>query len=827
MHYAVVAALDPGLPAPLGPFLPKNVKRLKDNDIVLVDWKGTPLSPGRIQGRLKVTYYGAEEQETPITSSLRLRGWIPLRGAADDPDLTPEFPGITDKASLDDWNPPASLHYQKKRVTAADEEYWKNYRTTPKAYVNLATGEKLWGSRFGKLTSIRLAGPERGLGEQDLNPKTAAQTFENHLLKALNPEEGGLVFEDIRERAELASAGSSDFRMLFLGFSGFIIVAALLLVSLLFRLNFDRRAAEIGVLVATGIDRGTVRQLLLCEGSILAGAGAVVGCAGAGFYAWLLLEYLRSWWPGGLERSFLHLEGTVLSYLIGFGIAFLMSLLAIAWAIRGLGRVAPRALLAGSTSDETDAMTGGRPGRWWRWAAVGTLAGGLACAMAGGFIRDHEIRASTFLGSGFLLLTAGLVCLWGYLRRQETSPSRNVATLGVRNASRHPVRSLLTVGLLAAAAFLIIAVESFHKDPARDFDERRGGSGGFSLVAESEVSLFQSLQSPEGRADLAYVIKLARLPAASQAVLQGVSFQSFRLRGGDDASCLNLAQPLQPRLLGVSRSFIENRGGFRFANSLASTPREQENPWLLLAKHDRGQAIPVIADATTVEWTLHSGLGKTLNVRTGNGEKVDLRIVGLLEDSIFQSELLMSDRNFRRLYPHQEGYNFFLIDAPRERMTEVKNVLEAALAGHGFTVTPAIERLKAYLAVENTYLATFQVLGGLGLLLGALGLAVVLLRSVWERRGELALLRALGYRRSALGWLVLAENGFLLILGLGIGMVAALGAVFPHLLAGSGEVPLLRLLGLLALVLLVGLAAGAAAVASMLRAPLLPALRRE
>src|SRR5262249_21123155 len=159
------------------------------------------------------------------------------------------------------------------------------------------------------------------------------------------------------------------------------------------------------------------------------------------------------------------------------------------------------------------------------------------------------------------------------------------------------------------------------------------------------------------------------------------------------------------------------------------TPRERENPWLLLEKNQGGDVIPVIADATTAEWTLHSGLGKTLKVRNANGKEKDLRIVGLLEDSIFQSELLMSDRHFRRLYPHQEGYNFFLIDAASERKTEVKNVLEAALAGHGFTVTPAIERLKAYLAVENTYLATFQALGGLGLLLGALGLAVVLLRS--------------------------------------------------------------------------------------------------
>jgi ABC-type antimicrobial peptide transport system permease subunit len=104
---------------------------------------------------------------------------------------------------------------------------------------------------------------------------------------------------------------------------------------------------------------------------------------------------------------------------------------------------------------------------------------------------------------------------------------------------------------------------------------------------------------------------------------------------------------------------------------------------------------------------------------------------------------------------------------------------------------------------------------------------VVLLRSVWERRGELALLRALGYRRLALGWLVLAENGFLLALGLVVGTVTALIAVAPPLLAGGGGVPWLRLLGLLGLVLVVGLAAAGAAVASTLRAPLLPALRRE
>jgi ABC-type antimicrobial peptide transport system permease subunit len=244
--------------------------------------------------------------------------------------------------------------------------------------------------------------------------------------------------------------------------------------------------------------------------------------------------------------------------------------------------------------------------------------------------------------------------------------------------------------------------------------------------------------------------------------------------------------------------------------------------------------VPVFADATTAEWILHKKLGDVLEIpdelgATNNrGEHVlRLRIVGLLKDSVFQSELLLSEGNFLRLYPRQEGYAFFLISVPPERQEKVKALLATELGLQGFEVTDTINRLRSYLSVENTYLATFQALGGLGLLLGALGLAVVLLRGVWERRGELALLKALGYRNRTLGWLVLAENGFLLIVGLGIGTTAALLAVLPHLVARGGAIPWVDLLGLLGLVLVAGLAAESAAVAATLRAPLVPALRRE
>ena len=99
--------------------------------------------------------------------------------------------------------------------------------------------------------------------------------------------------------------------------------------------------------------------------------------------------------------------------------------------------------------------------------------------------------------------------------------------------------------------------------------------------------------------------------------------------------------------------------------------------------------------------------------------------------------------------------------------------LESTLAEEGFDVVDAREQLAQFLAVQNTYLSTFQSLGALGLLLGTIGLAVVQLRSVLERRGELALMRAEGFRAGRLMRMVIWENAVLLVGGLAVGGVAA------------------------------------------------------
>jgi ABC-type antimicrobial peptide transport system permease subunit len=188
----------------------------------------------------------------------------------------------------------------------------------------------------------------------------------------------------------------------------------------------------------------------------------------------------------------------------------------------------------------------------------------------------------------------------------------------------------------------------------------------------------------------------------------------------------------------------------------------------------------------------------------------------------------MGEANFIRLFPDQQGYRFFLIDTPTpEQSNAIATRLEDRLSDFGFDVQSTSERLAGFHRVENTYLSTFQMLGGLGLVLGTLGMAAVLLRNVLERRRELALLRVVGYNSSHFALMVIAENALLLCCGLLTGAVCALLAIAPVFFTRHAQLPSVALGLLLLGVLISGLTASVVATWAALRSPLLPALRAE
>lgn len=774
-----------------------------DDGITITDWLAND-GKSKVGSTIGLEYFvmGGDLRLREESHALTVRRIVPISGAAKDPTLMPEFPGLHDVDNCRDWEP--GIPIDLDRIEDADEEYWDTHRGTPKAYVSLATAQRLWGNRFGKLTALRTSSDHR-------------TTLENLIPRRLDPARLGLFFMDVRAPALMAGNPATDFGGLFLGLSFFLIVAALLLTALLFVFGIEQRAHEIGVLLAVGFSPSRVRRGFLTEAVLLATIGAVLGAVLGLAYTSGVLWALGTLWKDavGATTLELHVQGTTMA--VGALAAVAVSVGAIFLALRKAFDQPATALLA---------SRGGLPAREGGAAVgrtsfvIGVVAPIAALALALGVGTGAEAAAGAFFGAGTLLLIGGgawcrrVLVRWGAREGDAVSGLSSPRTLGTRNAGRRVGRSMATILLLASGAFLVVAVQAYRLEAPRDPSDRSSGTGGFALFGRSTLPVPRDLGSPEGREAF----------GIGDDDLKDVAIVPLRVREGDDASCLNLSRPQNPRLVSVRPEDLAERGAFTFASVIDGAP--DGSPWRLLAAEVDG-AVPAIGDQASVQWSLHKALGDTLQYRDENGLPFEVKIVATVANSVLQGNLLISEEQFRRRFPSASGYRMFLVDAPADRVDAVSARLTGALEDVGLELTETGDRLQAFNAVQNTYLLIFQALGGLGLLLGSCGLGAVVLRNALERRAELAVLMAVGWRRSSVRGLIWIETGFLLALGLSLGGLAAAVATMPGWLGSGSGIAVGPMVALVLVVLASGALWVTAATLTAVRGPLLEALRDD
>ncbi len=712
-------------------------------------------------------------------------------------DWTPKFPGVSDVDNCRDWDP--GIPMDTAAIRDQDEKYWDDFGATPKVFIGLEAGRKLWGNRFGNLTSVRFL---------DAGEEEAALRME--LVEGLRLDHIGLVPRDLRGAAAAAARGSVDFGGLFVGLSFFLIAGALVFAALLFLFTLEKRAGQIGLLMALGWTARQVRRALLLEAGWIAVAGVVLGVAAGGVYTRLALRGLSGVWSGaapGLEL--VYAPGAATMAVAGVS-ALLVVVAVLAWSSRKIFQTPPRALLAGGGNEPagSQAGAGGKAG----WLALLCVLGAAGLLWAGARAGSAEMVAGLFFGAGTLLLAAGLLLLRVWMRRGQGRAGQAAVSLmeiGMRGVARRPARSLAVAGMMAAGIFLVTAVNAFRLSAGDDETRRDTGTGGFALIGESSLPVYESLTEKAG----------VEAFGLDDEILQGVSVVPFRVLEGDDASCLNLNRAQKPVLTGVNAALLVERGAFKFASG-------GEAGWQALQATADG-ALSAIADQATAMWGLGIGVGDTITYQDAQGRDFEVRLTGLLAGSVLQGKIIIAEEAFLEKYPNAPGYRFFLIDAPVQRAPEVSAHLTRQLEKRGLALEPARTRLLAFLTVQNTYIGIFTVLGGLGVLLGTAGLGVLVARHVLERRGELGLMQALGFRRGVLRGLVLGEHALLLAAGLALGVVCALVAVWPGATQSAQELPWGFLSWLWVGVLAFGLVVCAAAVISAVRGRLLEAIRRE
>jgi hypothetical protein len=756
---------------------------------------------------LTVEYFLWEEpgQLVTRTSDFTVAAVVPV--TAGDRDLVPEYTGITDAPTLAEWDPPFPIDL--RRIRPRDEAYWEQYRTTPKAFIPLEVGQRLWRSRYGAITSVRFS-PAGGEPLESTRARFAAALDSN-----LDPLALGVAVRDVRSDGIASSRGATDFGLYFVYFSFFLVVSALVLAALFFKLGVEQRVHEIGLLRAIGFADADVRRLFLQEGVLLAVIGAAIGVVGAVAYAALLMRGLGSWWIDAVGTNALTLHVTARSLAIGALGGIVAATVCIAWTIRGLSRVSERALLMGTIAPPDRTAQRGSSRR------LATAAAALALAGAGWLASPAlgMTPAAAFFGAGGMFLVSTL-CLFGLAfgrtptRALAGSGWRGVTRLGARATTFRPGRSVLSVAVVASATFILISVDAFRRDGVVSAADRQSGVGGYPLLVHTLLPVVHDPNSADGR------------DAMGLFGLPDIRFEPFRRLAGDDASCLNLYVPRNPTILAPRESFLRE-GRFAFQDSLASTDEERGNPWLLLTRTHEDGAVPVIADANSMTYVLHKRLGDDLVITRGTTE-IRLRFVAALRDSIFQGELLMSQANFVALFPEQQGSQLLLVEAPIERADAVAAEIEAAMVDFGADAVGTADRLASFHRVENTYLSTFQLLGALGLLLGTVGVGAVLLRNALERRRELALLQAVGYRRGHFLLMAATENTLVLMGGVLAGAACAALAIAPALAERGGRAPVASAGALLLFaVVVVGLLSSLVATRAAVSGPLLDSLRSE
>ncbi len=757
--------------------------QLPEKEILISTWLAGDLGvkPGDF---IQLRYFkmGALRKLTEDSARFCVRTILPVTNPVFDRTLMPDFPGMTDAGNCHDWKTGAPVDMSK--IRAKDEQYWNNYRGTPKAFISVAAGQKIWDNAFGHATAFRFQADSSGIVK-----------LKNGLMSRMLPSENGLGVRDVYTEGKVAAARSTDFGSLFLSLSFFIIVAALLLSALLFSLHAQKRMVETAILATLGFRKKDIVGILFAEAAIVVVAGSFAGMVSGVFYNKLLLIGLNTLWNDAVRTSMLQVHivpATLITGFIAGVITALMSLLFV--LIRNL-----RKPLSVSVKGIGPALAHIKSKRKTISLAITILFALSAILMiVYSVFTSQGDPTGIFLTSGGFLIVAGIALLDYLLIKTGQKPRSSVPgfyTLVLRNVCLKKSRTLTAISLLAIGIFTVIITGANRKTFYGTENSRQSGTGGFLFWAESTVPILDDLNTPKGKSTYGL---------SDEKTLQTLRYTQILSLAGNDASCLNLNQVAQPRILGINPALFDSLQSFSFDNLHPSV--NSAHPWSILNNLSEPGIVPAFADQTVITWGMKKKVGDTLLYTAENGKILKVVIMGGLANSVFQGNILVSAGAFSRYFSSTAGSEVMLVDGDFIQRSAIRQRLEYLFQDYGIVITPCSERLAEFNSVTNTYLSVFMLLSGLAMLIGTLGLGIVLLRSLAERKQEFALYRALGFTPKYIRKLIYTENLFILLSGIGLGLLAAITGIMPSFFSTAFHLPATFLALTLLVIFLSGLA---------------------
>lgn len=731
-----------------------------ENEIIINQWLADDLKV-KTNDSLDLKYFviGPLRKLEERSTKFIVKEIFPLKEDESLKNLMPEFPGITESSSCREWETGIPIDLDK--IRDKDEDYWDLYRGTPKAFISLKKGQKLWGNQFGNYTAFRFE-----------NQNITSEQVQTSILANLKPIDLGLDIQEVRKEGITAAENSVDFAGLFLGMSFFVIISGILLTVLLYALNAQKRNSEAGLLAAIGFRKKSILRFRILEALFITILGAIAGALLGILYNKGIMLGLNSVWNDIVRTDTISMHIKPLTLLLGTLIGITIAIISIFLVVRKQ----QKGSIINALRENQKHFKLKSKRKLNALLSIVLIIGALSMVFYS-ITSDSVDNSGLFLSAGGAFMLGLIFLSAHFLNKDSKDNNLSFNNLALKNTKRNKNRSLGTIALLAIGTFSILITAANRKTFVGDDSSRSSGAGGYTYWAETTTPLLHDLNTPRGKEEY-------NLDADD---FKGVRFMQIYSLTGDDASCLNLNQVQKPQILGVNSKELSENKSFTFAKKHKDIKSNAD--WNMLQQDLGASIIPTIADQTVLTWGLKKKVGDTLTYLNEKGTKIHLLIVGSLAASVFQGNLLIDSDKFIENYPSSGGSNIMLVEAPQESKEKVKDILENTFLDHGIEVTATTERLATFYSITNTYLALFLALGGLGVIIGTIGLGIVIFRNILDRKRELASMQALGFRKKQIFKLIFRENFVLLISGILIGLLSAVIGILSSLLSPSFTIP--------------------------------------
>lgn len=628
---------------------------------------------------------------------------------------------------------------------------------------------------------------------------------------------------------EQGREGISSFSDMFLVFGSFSIIAGVILIVNIFIMLAEERKGEMGISRAVGMKRLHLGRSYLFEGSVYAVISALIGSILGIGVSYLVLYFTESIFSGFGDDMSLDILGSfdfrILSITQAFTFGMLITIITVSLASKRVSRLNIVRAIRSIPEPQIP-----KKSFWMLILGMGMMALGVFLGMISFFLSTYQL-ASLYMGISLLILGAGFLMRrfigdrWGFtiacgiliilwiipgtmlgLNEVVDDPGdmemfilsglflvssgviifvynssqilggviklwslTNRPTASLKTASSYPMKNKFRTGMTIymfaliiftiVVMYMIVGIMSFNLERIT-----REQMGGLDIVGISNPNNpIENITLELENNDNLSIHDFNSIYAITSGYCQINSSAQDPWTG----KCVMVSYPM----FGYGEDFAEGSGWtFSERSDRFETDREvwqavYDDPDLVildgsfLQEEEHGPPNPARG--------LDVKLDSKITIMGPDGMPINKTVVGFLDQYIFGGLFMSENSLLRDFNLSYKGIYLFDVADDNEAERLAKDI-ERELNLNTIELQSQVE---AITNVMEQFFNLFTAFMSLGLIVGIAGLGIITLRAVHERRHEIGVMRAIGFKRRNVTMAFIQECAFISIVGIILGVV--------------------------------------------------------